>query len=506
MSARTCVVVCSFVILGCASAGSAQELWVAPTYQADLGGIGVGSNGLWPVTAIGAVRFAFAVPVDLQSVRSAKIVMIPGTSAASATLTIYVCHAQNNLAAAASCSGPVNHAFTSVANQLKEVDISGAVGPHTAMADAGSYVAVLAYTTPTAMTDHIVGMRFSYTTPLVASTLGDPSNIFLGYEAVEAGPAGHNNTAVGGRSMLYGTEGSNNTAVGYASLFNLGGLVNTGAGNTGVGSYALNELKAGSYNTAVGSSAMLEAHDGSRNAALGTAALSYIGPGNDNTALGYYALASNNGGNRNTAVGANALGVPYQGLPPVNDSIAIGYRAGFNAVVGNHDIYIGHEGAEESNTLRIGSPYNAAAESGQNRTFVAGIRGVTTGLADAVSVVIDSAGQLGTISSSARYKEDVADMGRTSSGLMRLRPVQFRYRQAYADGSRPLEYGLIAEEVARVYPDLVVYGSEGPETVQYHKLIPMLLNELQKQSQQLEELKSTIAELRTAAQNRRGPK
>ena len=108
-----------------------------------------------------------------------------------------------------------------------------------------------------------------------------------------------------------------------------------------------------------------------------------------------------------------------------------------------------------------------------------------TGVNNAVGVVIDANGQLGTVNSSRRFKEDIQDMRDSSSGLMRLRPVTFRYTQPYADGSRPVDYGLIAEEVAEVYPGLVVNGPDGQvETVQYHKLNAMLLNEVQKLERQ----------------------
>jgi hypothetical protein len=124
---------------------------------------------------------------------------------------------------------------------------------------------------------------------------------------------------------------------------------------------------------------------------------------------------------------------------------------------------------------------------------VAGVRAITTGNSDAVPVVIDSNGQLGTVNSSRRFKEDIQDMGEASRGLMRLRPVTFRYKQAYGDGSKPIDYGLIAEEVAQVYPDLAVKGADGQvETVQYQKLTPMLLNELQKQHREMEEQRETI--------------
>ena len=110
--------------------------------------------------------------------------------------------------------------------------------------------------------------------------------------------------------------------------------------------------------------------------------------------------------------------------------------------------------------------------------------------------MIDANGQLGTVSSSRRFKEDIQDMGEASSGLLRLRPVTFRYQKPFADGSKPVEYGLIAEEVVEVYPDLVVKGADGQvETVQYQKLTPMLLNELQKEHQHVRQLQARLAAL-----------
>lgn len=133
--------------------------------------------------------------------------------------------------------------------------------------------------------------------------------------------------------------------------------------------------------------------------------------------------------------------------------------------------------ASNNGTIRIGTA------NAQTTAFIAGIQGVTTGHNDAVPLLIASDGQLGTISSSRRYKEDIRDMGDTSSGLLRLRPVTFRYKKPFADGSQPIQYGLIAEEVAEVYPDLVARSADGQiETVKYQVLDSMLLNELQKQN------------------------
>ncbi len=117
-------------------------------------------------------------------------------------------------------------------------------------------------------------------------------------------------------------------------------------------------------------------------------------------------------------------------------------------------------------------------------------------MADAVAVMIDSNGQLGTVSSSRRFKEDVRDMGDTTSRLLELRPVIFRYKQEVQSGERPLEYGLIAEEVAEIFPELVVYDEEGqPFTIRYHILSSMLLNELQKEHEQAAEQALDLEEL-----------
>jgi hypothetical protein len=198
---------------------------------------------------------------------------------------------------------------------------------------------------------------------------------------------------------------------------------------------------------------------------------------------------NNTAGTKNTAGGVSALWQNTAG----NRNIAVGYNAGANLTTGSDNIAIGSYGvAGESNTIRLGrSPAHTKA-------FVAGIRSVTTGAADAVAVLIDSNGQLGTVSSSRRYKEEIADLREASERLFELRPVQFRYKPEVQKGERPIEYGLIAEEVAEVFPELVVYGRDGePETVRYHVLVPLLLNELQK-----ERSRSQAQERRSAEQQR----
>jgi hypothetical protein len=171
-----------------------------------------------------------------------------------------------------------------------------------------------------------------------------------------------------------------------------------------------------------------------------------------------------------------------------SDNIALGFQAAQAVNGGNANIHIGNPGMSADNgAIRIGTAGTHA------KAFVAGIRGVTTGSADAVTVVIDSNGQLGTVSSSRRFKDDIQDMGEASSGLMHLRPVTFRYKKPYADGTKPVQYGLIAEEVAEVYPDLVARSADGQvETVKYQVLDSMLLNEVQRQQAEISTQKGQI--------------
>jgi hypothetical protein len=282
---------------------------------------------------------------------------------------------------------------------------------------------------------------------------------------------GNNNTRVGTSALANNTTGFDNTAVGFEALSQ-----NTFASsNTAVGNQALQANITGLNNAAFGSVALQANTTGDFNTAVGTMALWENTTGGNNTAVGDGAVRSNTTANFNTAVGTMALWQNTIG----EHNIAIGHFAGQFLTTGNGNIAISNFGvAGESGTIRIGSIGLHA------RAFIAGIRGIPTGNANAVAVLIDSAGQLGTVSSSRRYKEDIEDMAGASAGLLSLRPVTFRYKQAFENGNKPIQYGLIAEEVAEVFPDLVVYDEDGePETVKYRLLSTLLLNELQKQQQ-----------------------
>src|ERR1039457_2886321 len=192
--------------------------------------------------------------------------------------------------------------------------------------------------------------------------------------------------------------------------------------------------------------------------------------GGGNVANGYFALSNNSAGSYNTAMGNASLSNNTTG----NNNIAIGQSAAINVSGSNsNNIHIGSDGLNgDSFTIRIGTSQTSA--------YIAGIYGAAS--SSGIPVYINSNGQLGTQTSSLRFKEQVRDMGDRTSALMKLRPVTFLYKPEYDKGERTLQYGLIAEEVAKVYPELVAYDKGGqPYTVRYQYITTMLLNEVQKQ-------------------------
>jgi hypothetical protein len=281
---------------------------------------------------------------------------------------------------------------------------------------------------------------------------------------------GSGNTFVGTSAGNMSMTGSNNTGVGTTALFSN----TTGSPNDAFGFGALQNNTTGSLNSAFGDSALRYNTTGQSNSAFGAGALNSNTTGHDNAAFGYAALLSSTAGPDNSAFGDSALDALTSG----NSNIAIGFLAGGNLTTGSNNIYIGNTGAaSESNTIRMGTVGT------QTATYVAGISGVNN---VGVAVTVNSSGQLGTTLSSRRFKDDIADMAGESDLLMKLRPVAFYYKPEF-DKTHTRQYGLVAEEVAQVAPELVVFDKDGtPETVRYHFVNAMLLNEVQKQRQQLE--------------------
>jgi len=302
---------------------------------------------------------------------------------------------------------------------------------------------------------------------LASHALFGQTNTGVGQNALYSITTGTNDTAVGDLAALYMTSGGNNVAIGPLALGNM----TQGSYNTAVGPSTLNVSNA-SYNTCIGNS--MEYTTGSFNAAVGLAALYNDSSGTNNTGLGYEALFVLGSGSNN---------------------IGIGYDAGYFTTSGNSSISIGSMGNYEGNTILIGT------EGTQTGTYIAGIYGAAPQSVNLV-MCVDSTGKLGTTGctstpSSRRFKEQITGMGDASSGLFQLRPVTFFYKPEFDDGSHQLQYGMIAEEVAGVFPALVGRDDQGrPNSVKYEQLTPMLLNELQKQDADIRDLQAGVAELK----------
>jgi hypothetical protein len=306
---------------------------------------------------------------------------------------------------------------------------------------------------------------------LEANTTGS-NNTANGSDALKANTTGFGNTANGADALQDNIDGDNNTACGFQAMKSN----TTGSLNTAIGFAALGSNTSGYENTASGFFALLSNTTGFGNTASGWETLSRTTTGHDNTATGLEALVFNTSGSYNTAYGDRALFVNTSG----DRNIAVGYRAGTYLTTGNENIDIGNKGvAGESNTIRIG------AKATQSATFIAGIRGTTTANMDAVPVVIDSAGQLGTVSSSERFKKDIKPIDKSSEAILGLKPVTFHYKE---DSTRTPQFGLIAEQVAKVDPELVVRDEDGEiYTVRYDAVNAMLLNEFLKEHRTVQE-------------------
>lgn len=269
------------------------------------------------------------------------------------------------------------------------------------------------------------------------------NNVFLGQDAGNGTLTGLFNIGIGNQTLVSLTTGNHDVMVGDQSG---------------------NAITTGSSNTAVGDGTLLECTTGGGNTCMGASNSSTITTGGNNTLIGFSCCNTLATGSYNTAIG-ETTGISYT----TNES---------------SNILLAHPGViTENNTMHLGE--HGAGNRQVNRCFIAGIRGITTGVADAIPVLIDSVHQLGTISSSRRYKDNIQDMGDQSSIIMKLRPVTFNYKKHPEVNT----WGLIAEEVDEIFPNLVVYNeNKEPETVKYHELIVLLLNEVQKLSKRIEEL------------------
>jgi hypothetical protein len=333
------------------------------------------------------------------------------------------------------------------------------------------------------------------------------ANSGLGYNALNMNTFGNYNTGCGFATLQNNTVGSYNTAHGSGALFSN----TTGNNNTSSGFDSLYANTTGGYNTAVGYLALQGSTTGSYTTAVGAFSLQANTTGGYNTGFGAYSLIANTTGSGNTAfgyaglrsmtTGSNNIGFGYQSLylnSTGSNNIALGYQGGYYPLSGSDLIEIGSLGAfADDKLIRIGT------QGTQTKAYIAGISSAQiTGAA----VYVTSSGQLGVLASSERYKTSIASLGSDTEKLMELRPVRFHLK---TDPEGAVQYGLIAEEVDKVYPELVIRDDSGKvQGVRYDELAPMLLNEVQKQQrtiaaqnahaaaqdQEIQDLKKMVAE------------
>ena len=343
-------------------------------------------------------------------------------------------------------------------------------------------------------------------------------NTATGWHSLFANTTGNLNTGVGAGTLLFNT-GDNNTGTGaLALLSNTIGVDNTATGvgalfsnidgndNTAIGFQALYSNTSGGGNNAFGSQALLSNISGIRNLAVGSGALSDLTSGDSNVAVGNVALLQGVTVNFNTALGRRAL-FRSQG----DQNVGLGFFAGGNLNDGGNNIYVGNVGpvprGSESNTIRIGMQTATTVTAGNppvetylmpahTATFIAGITGTAvTGR----PVMINANGRLGTPPSSARFKEEIKPMDKSSEAILALKPVMFRYKKE-VDAERTPQFGLVAEQVEKVNADLVTRDPDGKAfTVRYEAVSAMLLNEFLKEHRKVQEQEATIAELKSIA-------
>jgi hypothetical protein len=293
------------------------------------------------------------------------------------------------------------------------------------------------------------------------------------------------NTAEGQNALFNLTTGGFNTAIGGHALY--GDTYDSA--NTAVGAFALAARNLGSQNTAVGQGALRNNTGGALgNVAVGYKALNANTTGEFNVANGYQALYSNTTGDDNTAMGVTAL---FSNIG--NNNMADGAGALFGNTTGNNNTGLGVEAglsvATASNVTCIGAGVAGADVS--NTTWIGNVYGVTTQSGTTAPVIVSADGQLGTVASSERFKKDIAAMEKASEAILSLRPVTFHYK---TDTKGTPQFGLIAEEVAKVNPALVLPDKEGkPYSVRYEQVNAMLLNEFLKEHKTVEEQRATVA-------------
>jgi hypothetical protein len=328
--------------------------------------------------------------------------------------------------------------------------------------------------------------------PAAPDTALPGGNTADGQLALHSVTTGTFNSAFGFESLLVLTDASLDTALGAGAL-----LLDNGGTNTAVGAGALLTNSTGTDNDAVGAFALFSNTTGTFNNAFGHEALVLNVDGSQNNALGDLALFSNTSGGTNTAVGDDALFSNTEG----SGNTAVGDEAGNGITTGSNNTCVGAGAGvgivDGSDIIAIGTPAAGVFANFGPTCFIGGINEPTGDPGSTVAVLIDSNNNLGTSVSSRRFKHDIKPMDKASDALLAFKPVTFKYNH---DLKGSTQYGLIAEEVAQVNPQLVAYRDGQPYTVKYDQINAMLLNEFLKEHKKVEEQQANISQLKSDMQ------
>jgi len=344
------------------------------------------------------------------------------------------------------------------------------------------------------------------------------NNTAVGANALTNDTSGFSNVAIGAFALANNTTGNFNMAIGTEALrdnnanfnlaigFRVGFLNTTGKHLTGIGAAAMRNNTTGDFNTAIGAAALFNNSTPSFNVAVGDSALTAFNGttafDGANTAVGSIALSALTSGQENVAVGRRAA----ETLTDGNNNVIVGWRAGDSLATGDGNTFLGdqagaNEGPGVDDVICVGSrgDTQSAGQTTSNRCYIGHIVGVTTGgPSPSVPVVIDQDGQLGTVASSRRFKEDIEPIDQASEAVLKLKPVTFHYKNRDVKNDLTPQFGLIAEDVEQVNRDLVAYGKDGKVySVRYDAVNVMLLNEFLKEHKKVEEQQASIADLKS---------
>jgi trimeric autotransporter adhesin len=344
---------------------------------------------------------------------------------------------------------------------------------------------------------------------------GGINNTAVGLNALTDDTTGQYNVAIGSAALANNTTGDFNMAIGAGALeqnngnfnlaigFRVAFMNTTGVHLTGIGAAAMRNNTTASFNTAIGADALRENTTTEQNVAVGDSALTAFNgttaTDGANTALGSIALVDLTSGQENVAVGRRAL----EFLTDGSNNVAVGWRSGDGLTTGSGNTFIGsqagaNQGPNVSNVVALGDDGdNDGGVTASNRTYIGNIHGVSPGSGGIQNVIIDVDGQLGSMVSSRRFKKDIKPMEQTSEAILELKPVTFHYKNKDSK-TNELDYGLIAEDVAEVNPDWVIYERSGkPLSVRYTEINVMLLNEFIKEHKKVEEQQASMADLKS---------